>query len=65
MTEEEIDEPYNAFMDHVKITSGKEFISIGEIDVIIRAKGGHLFELLRRGILIQHQTKLSYFKVDY
>ena len=63
-TKEEINKPYDEFVEHVRIINEKQYISIGEIDVIIRAKGGTLFGLLDKGLLIQHPTKLSYFRVE-
>jgi hypothetical protein len=64
LTREEIDQPYKDFVDHMRVTSEGYAISIGEINVLIQAKGGNLFELFRRGILIQHPTKLSHFRLS-
>lgn len=64
LTREEINKPYDDFVEHMRVVHEGYSISIGEIDVIIRAKGGNLLELIRRGILIQQWDRLGHFRVS-
>lgn len=64
LTREEINKPYDDFVEHMRVVHEGYSISIGEIDVLIRAKGGNLLELIQRGILIQHPTRGDHFRVS-
>ncbi len=64
LTREEINRPYKNFYDHIRVTAEGRYVSLGEIVVLSQAKGCDLEGLFRRGMLIQHPTKLDHFRVS-